>query len=203
MFHLPVAALEQFPDALGATRLSNSIATQPNGVTPLFNLSNPFPQGLPAPLGGSAGLSLDLGQTIQGPLRTRAFLHEQLLLRCSAATSRELCRHRGLRRQYRRSPADSDRFQLGPVQRSRSRIGFARGCTQPFLRRHYRSHVDLEPADRAGVAAPSPPSSIYRCRGNQCRRRAFQLQRRATHGGTAFLKGSGDFARVRVQQDAR
>jgi hypothetical protein len=72
MFHLPVAALEQFPDALGATRVSSSIAAQPNGVTPLFNLSNPFPQGLPAPLGGSAGLALDLGQTIVGPLRTES-----------------------------------------------------------------------------------------------------------------------------------
>ncbi|MGA2269815.1 MAG: TonB-dependent receptor [Bryobacteraceae bacterium] len=71
MFHLPVSALEQFPPALGTTRLSNSIVAQANGVTPLFNLSNPFPQGLPAPWGTSAGLAIALGQTIEGPIRTQ------------------------------------------------------------------------------------------------------------------------------------
>jgi hypothetical protein len=45
---------------------------QPNGVTPLFNLSNPFPQGLPTPWGSGAGLAIALGQTIEGPLRTQS-----------------------------------------------------------------------------------------------------------------------------------
>ena len=52
--------------------LSNSIVAQANGVTPLFNLSNPFPQGLPTPWGDSAGLAIALGQTIEGPLRTES-----------------------------------------------------------------------------------------------------------------------------------
>jgi len=72
MFHMPVACWEQYPDAYGTTRVSSSIVAQPNGVTPLFNLSNPFPQGLPAPWGGSAGLAIALGQTIEGPLRTQS-----------------------------------------------------------------------------------------------------------------------------------
>jgi hypothetical protein len=72
MFHMAVAALEQFPDAFGTTRLSSSIVAQPNGVTPLFNLSNPFPQGLPTPWGTNAGLSIALGQTIIGPLHSES-----------------------------------------------------------------------------------------------------------------------------------
>ena len=43
----------------------------PNGVTPLFNLSNPFPQGVPAAYGNAAGLGIDLGQNITGPLQTQ------------------------------------------------------------------------------------------------------------------------------------
>jgi hypothetical protein len=70
MFHMAAAAWEQYPNALGTTRLSNSLVAQPNGVTPLFNLSNPFPQGLPTPWGTNAGLSIALGQTIEGPLHT-------------------------------------------------------------------------------------------------------------------------------------
>ena len=71
MFHMPPAAWEQYPDAYGTTRISNSIDAQANGVTPLFNLSNPFPQGLPSPWGTNAGLAIALGQTIEGPLRTQ------------------------------------------------------------------------------------------------------------------------------------
>jgi hypothetical protein len=71
MFHMPAAAWEQYPDAYGTTRVSNSLVAQPNGVTPLFNLSNPFPQGLPTPWGGNAGLAIALGQTIEGPLHNQ------------------------------------------------------------------------------------------------------------------------------------
>jgi len=71
IFHHPLAAWEQFPNALGVTRTINSITTLSNGVTPLFNLSNPFPQGLPAPYGNSAGLAIALGQNITGPLHTQ------------------------------------------------------------------------------------------------------------------------------------
>jgi len=72
IFHMPAAAWEQYPDAYGTTRISNSVAAQANGVTPLFNLSNPFPQGLPAPWASNSGLSIALGQTIEGPLRTQS-----------------------------------------------------------------------------------------------------------------------------------
>ena len=71
IFHHPPAAWQQFPNALGTTRASTSIDTLSNGVTPLFNLSNPFPSGVPQPAGNSAGLAIDLGQNITGPLRTQ------------------------------------------------------------------------------------------------------------------------------------
>jgi hypothetical protein len=71
MFHHPLAAWEQYPNALGTTRTSTSISAQPNGVTPLFNLGNPFPQGIPAPYGNAAGLAIGLGQNITGPLHTQ------------------------------------------------------------------------------------------------------------------------------------
>jgi Carboxypeptidase regulatory-like domain len=71
IFHHPPAAWQQFPNALGTTRASTSIDTLSNGVTPLFNLSNPFPQGVPLPAGNAAGLAIDLGQNITGPLRTQ------------------------------------------------------------------------------------------------------------------------------------
>ena len=70
VFHHPQAAWEQYPNALGVTRSSNSIVAQSNGVMPLFNLSNPFPQGLPTPYGNSAGLGISLGQNVAGPLHT-------------------------------------------------------------------------------------------------------------------------------------
>ena len=71
IFHHPLAAWEQYPNALGTTRTVNSITTLSDGVTPLFNLSNPFPSGLPMPYGNSAGLAIALGQNITGPLHTQ------------------------------------------------------------------------------------------------------------------------------------
>jgi hypothetical protein len=70
IFHHPQAAWEQYPNALGTTRESTSIDAQSNGVMPLFNLSNPFPQGVPTPYGNAAGLGIELGQNIAGPLHT-------------------------------------------------------------------------------------------------------------------------------------
>jgi hypothetical protein len=71
VFHHPLAAWEQFPNAMGTNRTVNSIVAQPDGVTPLLNLSNPFPQGLPMPYGNAAGLGIALGQNITGPLHTQ------------------------------------------------------------------------------------------------------------------------------------
>jgi hypothetical protein len=71
IFHHPQAAWEQFPNALGTTRTSNAIVAQADNVTPLFNLGNPFPQGIPQPWGSAAGLAIALGQNIAGPLHTQ------------------------------------------------------------------------------------------------------------------------------------
>jgi hypothetical protein len=58
--------------SVGATRTTNAVITDPDTVTPLFNLSNPFPNGLLQPIGSSQGLSTLLGQNIAGaPLQQR------------------------------------------------------------------------------------------------------------------------------------
>jgi hypothetical protein len=61
---------------LGSNRSSTSIIANPDGVTPLYNLTNPFPQGLPQPYGNSAGLGIALGQTITGPLREQSIPYQ-------------------------------------------------------------------------------------------------------------------------------
>jgi Carboxypeptidase regulatory-like domain len=76
IFHHPLAAWEQFPNALGVTRISTSINAQPDGVTPLYNMSNPFPQGLPTAWGNSAGLAIALGQNITGPLHSQDIAYQ-------------------------------------------------------------------------------------------------------------------------------
>jgi hypothetical protein len=69
IFYHPAAAWQQYPNADGAIRSSTSIAAQSNGVQPLagYNFASPFPLGLPTPYGNSAGLGIDLGQSIAGP----------------------------------------------------------------------------------------------------------------------------------------
>jgi hypothetical protein len=71
LFHHPAAAWQQYPNADGGIRTTTSIDAEPNKVTPLtgYQLSNPFPSGLPEPYGNSAGLGIDLGQSIAGPGR--------------------------------------------------------------------------------------------------------------------------------------
>lgn len=71
IFFHPAAAWQQFPNADGAIRSSTSIDAQPNTYQPLpgYDLSNPFPSGLPLPQGNSAGLNIYLGQNIAGPGR--------------------------------------------------------------------------------------------------------------------------------------
>src|SRR5208337_579330 len=64
---------QQYPNADGAIRTSTSIDALSNGVQPLpgYDLSNPFLSGLPLPYGNSAGLGIDLGQSIAGPGRNQ------------------------------------------------------------------------------------------------------------------------------------
>ncbi len=73
IFFHPAAAWQQYPNADGAIRTSTSIDALSNGVQPLpgYDLSNAFPSGLPLPYGNSAGLGIDLGQSIAGPGRNQ------------------------------------------------------------------------------------------------------------------------------------
>jgi hypothetical protein len=55
--------------ALGFSRTTTSLVAQPDGVTPLFNLSNPLPGGFLPPTGAAEGLLTNVGQSISGPRR--------------------------------------------------------------------------------------------------------------------------------------
>jgi Carboxypeptidase regulatory-like domain/TonB dependent receptor len=72
VFYHPTASWNPSPPAYGYTRTTASIDAEPNGVTPLYNLSNPFPNGVPTPYGNDAGLGIELGQTITGDLRKQS-----------------------------------------------------------------------------------------------------------------------------------
>ena len=78
IFHHPAAAWQQYPNADGGIRTSTSVDAQPNGVVPLagYQLSNPFPSGLPTPYGNAAGLGIDLGQSVAGPPRNQAIPYQ-------------------------------------------------------------------------------------------------------------------------------
>ncbi len=60
----------------GFNRTTTNIVAQADTVTPLFNLSNPFPQGLLKPTGNSLGLSTMLGLGISGPLRQQVVAYQ-------------------------------------------------------------------------------------------------------------------------------
>jgi hypothetical protein len=79
IFHHPAAAWQQFPNADGGIRTTSSVDSQPNGVSPLagFQLSNPFPVGLTPPDGNAAGLGIDLGDSIEGPLRRQYIPYQE------------------------------------------------------------------------------------------------------------------------------
>ena len=75
MFHHPYFSTSE-DVSQGFTRTTTNIVTQPDTVTPLFNLSNPFPQGLLKPTGNSLGLSTMLGLGISGPLRQQEVAYQ-------------------------------------------------------------------------------------------------------------------------------
>ena len=78
IFHHPVAALGQYPNSYGTTRTATSIDAAPNGVTPLLNLGNPFPSGLPAPCGNAAGLrDRAWPKHCRSPLRTQDIPYQE------------------------------------------------------------------------------------------------------------------------------
>jgi hypothetical protein len=83
IFWHPTATWGTNPASFGFTRKSTSIDAATNGFSPLYNLSNPFPSGLPAPYGNdpsplpgnntaSGPLSIELGQTISGNPRKQS-----------------------------------------------------------------------------------------------------------------------------------
>jgi len=55
--------------SLGFSLTTSSLVAQPDGVTPLYNLSNPLPGGFIQPTGSALGLSTNLGQGVSGPVR--------------------------------------------------------------------------------------------------------------------------------------
>ena len=66
VFHHPGAQYGFERATVGSSRITTSLSTQPDGVTPLFNLADPFPTGLLPVVGTSQGLSTLLGQSIVG-----------------------------------------------------------------------------------------------------------------------------------------
>jgi hypothetical protein len=64
IFHAPSVDAGTASAGFGVTTTSR--AALPDGVTPQFNLANPFPQGLIQPTGNSLGLNTLIGQNISG-----------------------------------------------------------------------------------------------------------------------------------------
>ncbi len=67
IFHNPMQSTDIYT-TYGYSQTTSNVIAEPNGVTPTFNLSNPFPQGLTPPPGNSLGLDTNLGLSIAGPL---------------------------------------------------------------------------------------------------------------------------------------
>lgn len=89
IFYHPTATYQTNPASYGVTRKSTSIDAATNGYSPLGNLDNPFPSGLPniygnnpAPLPGnntgSGPLSIELGQSISGNLRQQSDAYQEI-----------------------------------------------------------------------------------------------------------------------------
>jgi len=79
IFHHPAAAWQQYPNADGGIRTSKSVDAEADGETPLpgYQLSAPFPVGLPAPAGNAAGLGIDVGDSVAGPLRRQSVSYQE------------------------------------------------------------------------------------------------------------------------------
>jgi hypothetical protein len=88
IFWHAAATYQTNPSSFGFTRKSTSIDAATDGVTPLYNLSNPFPSGLPNVYGnnpsplpgnntGSGPLSIELGQSVSGNPRSEQFPYQE------------------------------------------------------------------------------------------------------------------------------
>jgi hypothetical protein len=87
VFHHPGAQYGFENATVGSNRVTSAIVTQPNGVTPLFNLSDPLPGGLLPVVGTSQGLSTLLGQNIIGVAEDQKISYQ---VSWSAAVQRQL-----------------------------------------------------------------------------------------------------------------
>ena len=168
IFHMPSAAWEQFPAAYATSRTSSSLVAQANGVTPLFNLSNPFPQGLPTPYGNSAGLLAELGQTIEGPLRTESISY---MNNWSFDVQRQLpwkfvvtAGYAGNSGVHLQTPVDFNQLPTADLALGNQLLTVVKN---PFY------GIITDPSSTLSLptvqysATPSTSSPIYRCRGNQ------------------------------------
>ena len=88
IFWHPTGTWGTNPASFGFTRKSTSVDAAANGISPLYNLSNPFPAGLPAPYGNdpsalagnntaSGPLSIELGQSISGNPRKQSVSYQE------------------------------------------------------------------------------------------------------------------------------
>ena len=70
IFHNPLLSTDR-DTTQGFSQATSNLVAQSDGVTPTFNLSNPFPQGLVSPTGSSLGLSTGLGLSMSAPAHQR------------------------------------------------------------------------------------------------------------------------------------
>ena len=70
IFHNPLLSTDR-DITNGFSRATSNLVAQADGVTPTFNLSNPFPQGIAKPTGNALGLATNLGLSISAPAHLR------------------------------------------------------------------------------------------------------------------------------------
>ncbi|NUQ28870.1 MAG: TonB-dependent receptor [Acidobacteriaceae bacterium] len=75
IFHAPAVDLANASQGYAAVTTSNP--TLADGVTPQFNLSNPFPSGLKQPTGNTLGLNTFVGQNISGSERRQRISYSE------------------------------------------------------------------------------------------------------------------------------
>jgi hypothetical protein len=76
IFHAPPLG-SVLTSSVGFAAVTASRPAQADGVTPQFNLSNPFPQGLIQPTGSSLGLNTLAGQNISGVVREQKISYSE------------------------------------------------------------------------------------------------------------------------------
>ncbi|SPF40441.1 TonB-dependent receptor plug (fragment) [Candidatus Sulfopaludibacter sp. SbA4] len=217
IFHHPLAAWEQYPNALGTTRTINSIAAQSDGVTPLFNLSNPFPSGLPAPYGNAAGsewTARALRECRGAGYRARPEHHRtaahaghsvssQLVFRYPARVAAATGGDGGLCGQCRGAPHVADPIQPDSGFRAGAGIEVAQRGRESVLRCHHRPHFHAEPRHRAVCATAPPVSGVSQRQGDQCGRGPLLVPGRSVDRGKAPLARAGGAVRLYLQQSHR